>query len=202
MRFSVAGGLNISRLTFPLQVGELPFEFDINIDNGSRVGLVAGGLVDFRVAPGVGVLTGGLFSTRGGKLEIDLSDLPEIIPDPGFPVGTFEIDLRMTYIDVPAFVAVGVAGSGPHRFEVIGGGLLGIKTSARVKFTFGGVSADESFSSGLPGADFGVSVGGRYSCGNIFAAAYYTWGLTDLAEGDGPESIKHRYLTLIGGWRF
>ena len=204
IRFSVAGGFNISRLTFPLPaVEDFPFE-GIELDNNSRIGLVAGGLVDFRVAPGIGVLTGGLMSTRGGTLKMDLSDIPELIPPPGieFPVGTLEMDLRTIYVDVPAFVAAGVARWGENRLEAIGGAMIGLKTSARAKVTFAGISQDESFSSELPAVDFGLSAGGRFTCGHIFAAAYYTWGLTDLTEGDGAESIKHRYLTVIGGWRF
>ena len=204
IRFSVAGGLNISRLSFPLPVGDdLPIE-GIDLDNSSRVGVVAGGLVDFRVAPGIGVLTGGLMSTRGGTLKLDFSDIPDFeLPPPGIelPDGPLEIDLRMIYVDVPAFVTVGLARSGDHRFEAIGGGMIGLKTSARMKVSFAGFSQEEGFSDELPAVDFGLSAGGRYSCGPVFAAAYYTWGLTDIGEG-GPDSIKHRYLTIIGGWRF
>ncbi len=205
IRFSAAGGFNISRLTFPLPaVEDLPFA-GIDVDNGSRIGLVAGGLVDFRVAPGIGVLTGGLLSTRGGTLKIDLSDLPELpeLPPPAeFPGGTFEMDLRMLYVDVPMFLTAGIARWGEQRVEVIGGGMLGLKADARVKVKFAGISADESFDNELPAVDFGLSAGGRYSCGHIFAAAYYTWGLTDLTENDSPDPIRHRYLTVIGGWRF
>ena len=205
IRFSVAGGFNISRLTFPLPaVEDLPFE-GIEIDNGSRIGLVAGGLVDFRVTPGIGVLTGGLLSTRGGTLKIDLSDFPELpeLPPPGeFPGGALEMDLRIIYVDVPMFLTAGIARWGDQRVEVIGGGMLGLKADARVKVKFAGLSADEPFDEGLPAVDFGLSAGGRYSCGHIFAAAYYTWGLTDLTENDAPDPIKHRYFTVIGGWRF
>lgn len=204
IRFSVAGGFNISRLTFPLPaVEDFPIE-GIELDNNSRIGLVAGGLVDFRVAPGIGVLTGGLMSTRGGTLKMDLSDIPELTPPPGieFPVGTVEMDLRFIYVDVPVFLTAGVARWGENRLEAIGGAMIGLKTSARAKVTFAGISADEPFDEDLPVLDFGLSAGGRFTCGHIFAAAYYTWGLTDLTEGDAPDPIKHRYLTVIGGWRF
>jgi hypothetical protein len=204
IRLSVAGGFNVSRMTFPLPAVE-DFPIDgIELDNNSRIGLVAGGLVDFRVAPGIGVLTGGLVSTRGGTLKIDLSDIPELTPPPGvdIPSGPLEMDLRTIYVDVPAFLAAGVARWGENRLEAIGGAMIGLKTSARAKVTFAGISADEPFDEGLPAFDLGLSAGGRFTCGHIFAAAYYTWGLTDLTEGDSVNPIKHRYLTVIGGWRF
>lgn len=202
IRFSVAAGFNISSLTFPLpSIEEIPLE-GLAIENNSRIGVVAGGLVDFRVAPNIGVLTGALMSTRGGTLEIQLPAIP-VLPPPGFDLsGPIKADLRMIYVDVPMLLAAGVAHWGDQKIEAIGGGMLGLKASARTKVTFAGISQEEPFDENLPAFDFGLSAGARYSCGHIFAAAYYTWGLTDLTEGDGAESIKHRYLTVIGGWRF
>lgn len=200
--FSVGAGINVARLS----VGFLPTDefipdIGFDIDNGSRIGFVAGGLVDFRLAPGVAVVTGGLVSTRGGKIGATLPPL-SIPPDIEFPGGDLDFDFRMTYIDVPAFVAVGVARAGENRFEVIGGGMLGFKTQANLKVEAFGVSLDEDFGDELPAVDFGLSIGGRYICGHFFAAAYYTWGLTDLTEGDAADPLRHRYFTLLGGWRF
>ena len=201
IRFSVAGGFNISRLSFPLpSIDEIPIE-GFDIDNNSRIGVVAGGLVDFRVAPGISVVTGGLVSTRAGSLKIELPEFPFLPPGIEIPTGPIEADLRMIYVDVPVFLAAGVARWGDQKIEAIGGGMLGFKTSARAKATFAGISQEEPLDD-LPAVDFGLSAGARYTCGHIFAAAYYTWGLTDLAENDGPDSVKHRYLTVLGGWRF
>ena len=188
--FSVAGGFNLSSLsfTFPF-VGELPGEF-AELNDTSRIGLVAGGLVDFRVARGMSVVTGGLFSTRGGRIEIDIED-----------VGAIDFDMRMIYVDVPAFVAFGLPGGGANRFELLGGAMVGIQADASVKISGLGLSIDEDFPGDLPDVDFGLSIGGRYTRGHIFGAAYYTWGLMDLTQG-GPEPIRHRYLTVLGGWRF
>ncbi|HVQ43139.1 MAG TPA: porin family protein [Vicinamibacterales bacterium] len=191
IRFSVAAGFNVSQLnlTFPL-LDEIPEEIG-GLNRTSRIGLVAGGLVDFRVAPGTSLLTGALFSTRGGTIEASVVG-----------AGSFDIDMPMTYLDVPAFVAVGVAGAGKNRFELLGGAMIGFQADAKFKVSAFGVSVDEEFPGELPAVDFGLSVGGRYTFGHIFGAAYYTWGLTDLTEGDSPDPIKHRYLTVIGGWRF
>ena len=200
--FSVAGGFNLSRLSFSLPFDdEILNEIDVNFANESRLGLVVGGLVDFRVAPGVSVVTGGLMSTRGGSMELTIPDID--LGEIDLPaVGTFELDTRMIYVDVPAFVAVGIAKSGENRFEAIGGAMIGFRAHARQKFTGLGFSVEQEFTDELPAVDFGLSIGGRYTCGHIFAAAYYTWGLTDLSDGDSPDPIKHRYLTVIGGWRF
>lgn len=203
VRFSVAGGFNMSRLNIGLSFDEGPLnELGGSFDEGSRIGVVVGGLVDFRVAPGVSVISGGLMSTRGGTLEITFPDLPDL-PEIDFPdFGTIELDMRMIYVDVPAFVGVGVAKFGENRIEAIGGAMIGLRAHARQKFTGLGISEEEEFTDELPAVDFGLSIGGRYTCGHIFAAAYYTWGLMDLTEGDSPDPIKHRYLTVIGGWRF
>ncbi len=201
--FSIAAGFNRSSLSLSLQFDdELLGGVGDSFGEGSRFGLVVGGLVDFRVAPGVSVLTGGLMSPRGSSLEVtipelDLGDLD--LPDLS---GTIELDTRMIYVDVPAFVAVGVAKAGENRFEAIGGAMIGFRAHARQKFTGFGLSEEQEFTDELPAVDFGLSIGGRYTCGHIFAAAYYTWGLTDLTEGDSSDPIKHRYLTVIGGWRF
>ena len=188
--FSVAGGFNLSRLSFTFDVlDEIPGDL-VEVENGSRIGLVAGGLVDFRVARGASVLTGGLFSTRGGKRIADVADL-----------GTVEVDLRMIYVDVPAFVAVALPGGGANRFELLGGVMVGIQADATMTISGLGLSFEEDFPGDLPDIDFGLSVGGRYTRGHIFGAAYYTWGLTDLSQG-GPQPIRHQYLTVLGGWRF
>ena len=190
--FSLAGGFNVSRLSFPLSIADLlPDELDLDLDSGSRIGFVGGGLVDFGVAPGTSILTGGLVSTRGGKLDFDV---------PGF--GTVEADTRMIYVDVPAFLAVGVAGGGQHRFELIGGAMLGFTVQGKQSVSGFGQSVDQEFTDELPATDVGLSIGGRYTRGHLFGAAYYTWGLTDLTDGGSDEPIKHRYLTVLGGWRF
>jgi hypothetical protein len=203
IRFSIAGGFNMSKLNLAL-----PFDDDLlnevggGFDEGSRFGLVVGGLVDFRVAPGVSVISGGLMSTRGGNLELTFPDLPPI-PDIDFPdFGTIELDTRVIYVDVPAFVGVGVAKFGENRIEAIGGAMIGLRAHARQKFTGLGISEEQEFTDELHVVDFGLSIGGRYTCGHIFAATYYTWGFTDLSKGDVPDGLKHRYLTVIGGWRF
>ena len=200
IRFSIAAGFNWSRLDPAVRFeDELVDQLGLDLGSGSRIGFVAGGLVDFRVARGVSVVSGALMSTRGSKLEITF---PEIgIPElPAF--GTIELDTRMIYVDVPAFAGVGVARFGENHIEAIGGAMVGFRAHARQKFTGLGISEEEEFTDDLPAVDFGLSIGGRYTCGKIFAAAYYTWGLTDLTEGDSPDPVKHRYLTVIGGWRF
>jgi hypothetical protein len=201
--FSVAAGFNMSRLNFSLPFDdELLDDIGGSFDDGSRFGLVIGGLVDFRIAPGVNVLTGGLMSPRGSSIELTIPELD--LGDIDLPdfTGTIELDTRMIYVDVPAFVAVGVARAGENRFEAIGGAMIGFRAHARQKFTGFGLSEEQEFTDELPAVDFGLSIGGRYTCGHIFAAAYYTWGLTDLTDGDSSDPIKHRYLTVIGGWRF
>jgi hypothetical protein len=201
-RFSVAGGFNLSKLSIAFPFDDEVFdEIGGSFDDGSRFGPVVGGLVDFRVAPGVSVLSGGLLSTRGSSLELNIPDIE--IPDIDLPdFGTIELDTRIIYVDVPVFVGVGVAKFGENRFEAIGGPMIGFRTHARQKFSGFGISEEQEFTDELPAVDFGLSIGGRYTCGHIFAAAYYTWGLTDLTEGDSPDPIKHKYLTVIGGWRF
>jgi hypothetical protein len=201
--FSIAAGFNRANLSLSLQFDdELLEPIGDGLAEGSRFGLVVGGLVDFRVAPGVGVLTGGLMSPRGSSLEVTIPDLD--LGDIDLPdlSGKIELDTRMIYVDVPAFVAVGVGTFGENRIEAIGGAMIGIRAHARQKFTGFGLSEEEEFTDDLPAVDFGLSIGGRYTCGHIFAAGYYTWGLTDLTKGDSADPIKHRYLTVIGGWRF
>ena len=183
--FSVAGGFNLSRLSLPLAIDDELDEFGASLENGSRIGFVAGGLVDFGVASATSIVTGGLVSTRGGSFDVGV---------PQF--GNVEADIRMIYVDVPAFVAVGVAGAAQNRFELIGGAMLGLTVQGRQTASGFGVSVDEDFTDELPGVDVGLSIGGRYSRGHLFGAAYYTWGLTDLTEGDSPEPIRHRYLTV------
>jgi hypothetical protein len=77
------------------------------------------------------VISGGLMSTRGGNLELTFPDLPPI-PDIDFPdFGTIELDTRMIYVDVPAFLGVGVAKFGENRIEAIGGAMIGLRVHAR-----------------------------------------------------------------------
>ncbi len=187
---SLVGGLNSATMSTPFPEVMIP---ELSLSQGRRVGFVGGVLLDIPVAAPLAIQTGGLLSFKGTTMKAAVMDL-----------GTAEIDARMVYLDVPALARVGVAKSGSTSAYLLVGGTLGLRLSADVIGSSGGFSQSESITSETSAVDFGLTIGGRVDVGRGIIDVRYTHGLVNVAPETGPagETIKHRAISFMGGWRF
>jgi len=189
----LVGGINVSTMTIPTPEVSIP---ELSVSTPSRIGFIGGVLVDVPVHAGVAFETGGLISVKGVTTRLTVMG-----------VGSAEADVRMTYLDVPAHVRVGVAKSNSVTGFLLAGPTLGFRLSARVQGTSDGVTLTESITSDVTAIDLGLTIGGRVQYGRVFGDVRYTWGLIDTVANpmDDVEtigSVKHRVWSFMGGWRF
>ena len=185
---SIVAGVNFAKVSIPLAPFPIP---EVELTLGRRVGFVGGLLVEVPAAPAVSVDTGVLFSQRGVTMTGSV---------PG--AGSAEADMRITYLDCPAHLRVGVAGAGRTRVSLVGGPTIGVKLDARGRVEAVGQTAEQDFTSELPALDFGLAIGGRVDAGRALIVVSYLHGLTDTTKGESPEAVKHRVWSVVAGWRF
>ena len=187
--FTVAGGINIARISVPFDDSfAVP---EVEISNGRRVGFNGGLFAGIPLGRRLAFDTGALVSARGARMEAT---------SPLFGSGTS--DLRMIYLDVPLFLRAPLAAAGNQRLSLLAGGMFGARLSARMRAEAAGQSNEMTITDELPAADFGLTLGGRVDAGRGVVLVYYTFGLSDLAKGEAPSAIRHRILTVLGGFRF
>ena len=187
----VVGGLNSATMSTPLPEVSIP---ELSFSQGRLTGFVGGVLLDVPLpAARVAIETGGLLSFKGFTMKASVMDL-----------GSAKVTTKMTYLDVPALVRGDLVRSRSTVVQVLGGATLGLRLSASLRGTVEGVSQTESITSETSTVDLGLTVAGRVAFGRGLAEVRYTHGLLNVATEIGPddETIKHRVLSFMGGWRF
>ena len=150
-------------------------------------------LVGVPVRDGLAFETGALISVKGASIKLSV---------PGF--GSASGHLRMTYLDVPALGRFRVASTSRGPVSLLAGATASVRIQATEKFSFMGESMSESFTDGVAVFDLGLTVGGRIEHGRALVDVRYTHGLlnADTETGPGGETIKHRVVSFMAGWRF
>jgi outer membrane protein with beta-barrel domain len=192
--FSVAGGLNVAQMSLPINVFD-EVDFDISLDNSSRLGFVGGVLASVPLSRTITFDTGALLSTRGTTMKLTVPGL-----------ATAEADLRTVYLDVPVQVRVPIVRARNATLHLLGGTTIAARLHARVHASFASDVADqdmdETFTDEIAPVDVGLTFGGRLDCGRALFIAQYLLGLTDTSRGDAPDPVKHRVFSVMAGWRF
>lgn len=186
----LAGGLNIATVTTPIPEVTIP---ELSLSTGSRVGFIGGVLVDIPLMDRIGVETGGLLSIRGMTTTATVFDIRT------------ELDLRMTYLDIPALIRVGLGTSDSFSGFLLAGPTLGFHLSSSARVTTVGIGVTEGISDLINPVDLGLTIGGRVQFKRIIGDVRYTFGLLEAADTDGEflnETSKHRVLSFMAGWRF
>ncbi len=186
----LAGGLNIATVTTPIPEVTIP---ELSLSTGSRIGFIGGVLVDIPLMDRIGVETGGLLSIRGVTTTATVFEVPT------------ELDLRMTYLDIPALIRVGLGKSESLSGFLLAGPTLGFHLSSSARVTTVGIGVTEGISELINPVDLGLTIGGRVQFKRIIADVRYTFGLLEAADTDGEflnETSKHRVLSFMAGWRF
>lgn len=190
----LVAGLNVAKLTTNIPEVSIP---ELSVSTGSRLDFIGGVLLDWPLTSPIAIETGGLLSIKG--LKFDVTTFGERI----------ENAVRMTYLDVPALVRVGVAKNESIAGFLLAGPTLGVHLSSSARLTAAGISVTEGISDGVNAFDLGLTIGGRVQYKRFIGDVRYTFGLLDAFEAgfDGTDGLvndtaKHRVLSFMGGWKF
>ena len=172
--FAVKGGLNT---TF--------FSGDDAVESDPRLGFVGGVAVRYPVTPTVAVQAEALYSQKGDQFENDL----------GFTEAT-----RLSYVEVPVMVRLGVPLGAFLDGGVVVGGYAGLPVRSEV--TVEGTFEDELDAA----TDYGALVGLDVGSGPFFVEGRYTFGLTDAIDFDpgfdfAPD-FRNQAVSFTIGYRF
>ena len=210
----VAGALMVSAGLETAAAQERPFELgfrfglgvgmqsvDPGETDGSRVGITAGGIVGFPVAPNVAVETGLLYELRGAKYASSFE----------FGGDTFSVEstAKLDYLVIPAVARMSFGTDGGTRPFVLGGLDLGFLMKAESDVKDGDkTDIKDAFKS----TDFSLRLGGGVEIPaggyDFVVGAAYALGLTDISDAtsvdgvDDSGSIKNRTLTVTAGVNF
>jgi hypothetical protein len=186
----LVGGLNIAKVTTPIPEVTIP---ELSLSTGSRIGFIGGVLVDVPLMDRIAIETGGLLSVKGVTTTAQVFDVRS------------ELDLRMTYLDVPALIRVGLGQSDAFSGFLVVGPTLGFHLSSSANVTTAGVGVSEGISDLVSPFDLGLTIGGRVQYKRMIGDVRYTFGLLEAGDADGDflnDTSKHRVLSFMGGWRF
>ena len=139
--FGVKGGVNVSTIAFD------PSE----LEWGMTFGAVAGGFVALPLGSRVTIQPEGLFSQKGGTVDLD----------------DIEASIRLTYLEVPVLVKFAVWSDGGRSFSLFGGPSLAFNLSSDTSATVGGEDIDVDIDDDVETFDFGIAAGLEYAIGRF-----------------------------------
>jgi hypothetical protein len=107
--------------------------------------------------------------------------------------------IRLTYLEVPALLHVGVGKLRNGAVYLVAGPTLAF--TLRASYNDNGETED--IRNDIETFDLGLSVGGGVELGRVTLGARYTWGLRSaFQDGDSPGAFKNRTGAVTAGFRF
>jgi opacity protein-like surface antigen len=181
-KFGVKGGVNFATLT-----GDTD-----NLDLKSKVGFHVGGFVAIKLSNKITIQPEVLYSLQGSKAN-------NIEQDIDGTVYNADVDFNFSYVNIPVMLKYYAA----EKFNIEVGPQLGFLTSAKVKATVDGNSAEEDIKDQFESLDFGLNFGAGYDfTENLSANVRYNLGLTNIAKDSGDDKINNSVLSLSLGYKF
>ena len=181
MTFGVKAGFNISNINVDFDDG--------NVSGDGRAGGVFGffGAHDFN--PRAGIQVEGLFTQKGA--EFDFED------DLGFDD---DASFKLSYVEFPVLARVNFPAS-TATVRLLAGPTFAFNVKESVKV--GGVELDGD-EVPLKAFEMGFALGGAVQIRKIVIDGRYTWGLTDINDGDDTDepTVKNGAFSLTFGWIF
>ena len=156
-------------------------------DAKSKIGFYAGLSLNAPLTDKLSIQPEVLYSLQGAKGQ-------EII-------GGYKVDetLNLGYINVPVMFQYAVA----DGFFVEAGPQFGFLTSAKMKVSSNGVSAELDAKDNMNTFDFGIGLGAGYNfTPNWSMNARYTAGITDMAKNNNDSAVKNNVFQLGLGYTF
>lgn len=177
--FGLKAGANFSIL-------QVDSEF---VNPGNRIGLAGGGLMVLNFSPHWAAQVEVLYSSKGSSDEF------EVVNEAGESLGTETGTFRLDYFEIPLLARV-APGGGP--IFLTAGPSFAFKTSS--KFTIEGqpdTDLDWVGDTDL-GIIFGVGASSHSSIGTLVIDLRYTWGTTNINDGEGASVKNAGFQTTLG----
>ncbi|MEZ4910125.1 MAG: porin family protein [Saprospiraceae bacterium] len=155
----------------------------VTLNSDSKLGFHFGLVNDFKLSDNLTFRPGILYSVKGSKLTLDIFGVNETITD------------EYTYLDVPLHFVYNFTGE-EKGFFAEAGPYLAFLLSAK--------SQDEDVKDLLKSLDFGLNFGLGYDLGNFIIGANYSFGLSNIADGEDSEdvNVKNKNIAVYGVYQF
>ena len=190
-----------------------------------KFGFTAGAEVEYGVNSWLGASLGVLYSQQGAKIDGSLSML--FTDEDGkqyYSITTMKGKLNCSYLNLPILaniyipavkglslktgIQIGILTG--DKMEVEGANYTTELITNEEYYGFAQATSNKpnnySYTQSLSGVtksvDFGIPVGISYEYKNIYLDARYYFGLTKLDKTEDPDNARHRYLSLMLGYRF
>ena len=176
--FGVKGGVNFATLT-----GDDADDLDIKMRTGFHLGVLA----EFMISEKFGIQPEVLYSTQGGKADMNFFD--DVL-------GNVDAELKLEYITVPVMLKYFVA----PGFSLEAGPQLSFLSKSEVEAKFQGETETEDMKDDTESFDFGAAFGVGYGLPQGFLVqARYVMGFSDVyTDSDARNSV----IQLSVGWKF
>ena len=162
------------------------------VNLGNRIGFAGGGLMVLNFSPNWAAQVELLYSSKGASDEF------EIVDEGGASLGTETGTFKLDYFEIPLLARFS-PGGGP--IFLTAGPSFAFKTSA--KFTIEGQPDEEL--DWVKSSDLGITIGvgasAKSSLGKMEIDLRYTWGTTNINDGEGA-AIKNAGLQTTLGFVF
>ncbi|MDR1632508.1 MAG: PorT family protein [Dysgonamonadaceae bacterium] len=188
VKFGVTTGLNVSNESIKL------------IKTDWKAGFQGGVFLDYAVTPQLSLVPELLFTQRGSKLNISITDDNGKMIDSGYSE-------TLNYLQLPVNVAYKFDLSNDQKLFPFAGAYLGYGLSGSVKFQRAGVESGNTkikFGSAedrMKRLDYGLNIGAGYQYDHIIFKLQYNHGLADLSNIK-DRKIKNKNLAVTVGYLF
>jgi hypothetical protein len=178
--YGIKGGFNIASL-------KVSFD-DVDLTGDGRAGLLIGAFVARDFNPNVGMQFEGLFTQKGTEFAAE----DNLFDD--------DASIKLNYIEFPVLARVSFPAAAA-TVRLLAGPTFGFKASQSVEVGNDELDADEV---PLKSFDLGLALGGAVEIRQFIIDARYTWGLTDINDGEDPDepTVKNNAFSVSFGWRF
>jgi hypothetical protein len=174
VKFGIKGGVNFAKQKWTVSGASISFD--------SKVGFMAGVILESPFSESLFFQSGVLFSQKGMKLNASSGG------------ATSDIDLTLNYLDVPLNL-IYKADAGNVKILLSGGPVLSYGISG--KGTANGQSGDIKFGSDedFKSMDIGLGIGGGVEVSNFQIGLNYTFGLSNISNTSGI-TMKNNVFTI------
>jgi hypothetical protein len=178
--YGVKGGINISSIKVDFG--------DVNVTGDGRAGFLFGVWVARDFNPRFGIQTEGLFSMKGSEFNAE---------DLGFEDDS---SFSLSYLEIPVLARANFPVE-PAIVRVLAGPTFAFNVNESVKVGEIELDGDEV---PLKAFEMGFALGAAVEFRKIVVDARYTWGLTDINDGDDTDepTVKNGTFSISFGYRF
>lgn len=177
---SLALGVNLAKLTDDAE--------DMGVDD-LKMGFCGGLLVEAPMSYDLSVLTGILFTQKGGEGSVDATPY-------GFPGVVADVEMELDFVEFPLLLKVSGGRGQPY---VVFGVSVGVNTRADLTVEALGYSDTMDIDDGTEDTEVSLIVGAGAPLGlSGTVGLKYSLGMTDLDEGPGGEMRTRTVSVMIG----